>query len=519
MNSRNTVAPIAIIAGMLAGLFVIASVLLSSGNQLAALCRFLLVGGFVFGFLFPRAGLLFWLGLCGYTDLLKRLLIVSGRISFNDLYYVLGMPPVMLGGITLAVLVGAVTGRFELQRGQWKLLFVACGLVLFSAALAAKESGGSLGAIGPAIANDGLYAILIFLVPVLFTTSDDVVRLCKHLVWLYLPVALYGVYQQLYGFQAFEVAYLKTGLSIEIKQLYADEVRAFSTLNSPTSFSVVCGALCAVSMILALTPRSEGPSKSLHPGIAAVFALIYIAGLMASASRSAFFVIAVVMGGFFCFRSKAATKALYAVMLGCFLMLLFSANAILSNLDAVQAQIAGATGGSDFAGKMARVSTFSDRLRGFAVLTTNPEAYTLFGYGGTRGIDPSDTLYSHDLLTNNLVSHGLVPVLAVLAVFVFMLVKAHGSIQRVADVRHRLLASAFLALAFSLFAVSMVSGSVLSIFPVNTFLWLSFGLLVLVLQCEAARVAGSVETAAGQPDEIQTEPRTVHRFRRSSHVA
>ncbi|MFZ4764467.1 MAG: hypothetical protein ACOYMN_05890, partial [Roseimicrobium sp.] len=481
MKSNNAFVPIAGMVTLLIGLFVTASVLLGSGNQLAALCKYLLVAGFVCGYLFPKGGFVFWMGLCGYTDLLKRLMIVSGRISYNDLYYVLGMPPVMLGGITLAVLSGAFTGRFQLSSGHWKLFFAGCGLVLVSAAMAAKESGGSLGAIVPAIANDGFYAMLIFLLPVLFADAEDATRLCQRLVWIYVPVALYGVYQQVYGFQDFEIAYLKTGLSLEIKQLVADEVRAFSTLNSPTSFSIVCGALCAISLVLGLTPRPSGRGALLQPVIAGILGLIYVAGLIASASRSAFFVIFVAMAGYFCFRSRTATKLLYAGLVTSFITLVFSAEMLLSNLDALQGQVASATGGGEFAGKMTRVSTFSDRLRGFATLATNPDAYTLFGYGSARGSDPSDPLYSHDIITNNLVTHGLVPVLFVLVVFALGLSKAHGSILRITDRRHRLLAAGLLALAFSFFAVSVVSGGVISIFPVNVFLWLSFGLLILVL--------------------------------------
>lgn len=516
MNSRSSIGPIIGIAAALLGLFVITSVLLGQGNQLAALCRYLLVAGFVIGLTFPRGGLIVWLMLCGYTDLLKRLMVVFGRVHYNDLYNVLGIPPVMLAGITLAVLVGAFTGRFRLSGTQWRLFAVACVLMLISAALAAKEKGGSLGALVPAIANDGLYAMLIFVVPVLFKMSDDVVRVAKFLLWVFLPVALYGLFQKVNGFQDFEIAYLKSGLTLEIKQLYANEVRAFSTLNSPTAFSVVSGMLCAVSLMLGLTPRREGRGRLLDARLAAVMAFVYLAGVFASTSRSAFLFIAVALGGFFCFRSLTATRLLYAGMAAAFISLILLADVLLANLDTFQNQVSRAAGDGEFATQMSRVGTYSDRLRGFSNLVRNPEVYTLFGYGTERGSDERDPLYSHDLISNNLVTHGVVPVLAMALFGVFVLKRMHGQVLRIADAHHRVLAAGLLSLGFSFFALSAASGSVLSVFPVNAFLWLSFGLFMLVCQsdqqCGSEAAEVPKETMDDTPAETQ---RAVHRFRRS----
>ena len=57
MNGPNPIfAALVIIAGAIGGLFVTLSVLLSSGNSLAHLCFYLLVGGGVLGLLAPRVG-------------------------------------------------------------------------------------------------------------------------------------------------------------------------------------------------------------------------------------------------------------------------------------------------------------------------------------------------------------------------------------------------------------------------------------------------------------------------------
>lgn len=519
MNSQRSLAPILGIAAALISLFVIASVLLGHGNQLAQLFRYLLVAGFLSGIMFPRGTLFFWLALCGYTDLLKRLMVVFGRVQYSDLYNVLGIPPMMLGGVTIAVLIGAFTGRFHARAAHWRLFFIACILMLVSAVLAAKEKGGSLGAILPAIANDGSYTMLLFVLPVLFRDTDDIVHMAKMLLWAYVPVALYGLFQQLYGFQDFEIAYLKSGLTLEIKQLYASEVRAFSTLNSPTSFSVVCAIMCVLGLMLAFTPKKDGSGPLLNKSLAFVFAAIYFIGIIASTSRSALLLVVIGWGGFLCFRSLAATRWLYGGFAAAFLCLIFMADVILDNLDTWQNQISSMIGGGggQLATQLSRVGTFSDRLHGFANLAKNPEVYTFFGYGPERGSDERDPLYSHDMISNILVTHGMVP-LVVMGIFgVVVLTRMHGRVLSLPDRHHRLLAAGFLSLAFSLFALSAVSGSVISVFPVNTLLWLAFGLLMLVYQGDYLQTeAREEEVRLTETPAVPPPARVVHRFRRSA---
>jgi hypothetical protein len=519
MKARPLILPILAIATALAGLFIITTVLMGQGNQLGTLCRYLLVAGFVMGWTFPRRTLVFWLIFCGYTDLLKRLMVVFGSVRYSDLYNVLGIPPAMLAGITMAVLLGAMSGTIKTQKMHWRLFGIACVLMLASAVLAAKSSGGSLGAIVPSIVNDGAYAMLIFVVPVLFQGTDDLVRLAKILLWAYLPVAIYGVVQRIVGFQPFEIAYLKTNLSMEIKQLYAHEVRAFSTMNSPTSLSVVSGVLCVFSAILALTPARDERRALQNKIVAALLCLVYVAAVVASTSRSTFLFIAVALGGFFCFRSRFATRILYAGLAAAFFALMFFSEFLLMNLDPIQDAISSVTGETEFVYQLTRVGTFADRLMGFSRLWKNPEAYTAFGYGSSRGHDEYDPLYAHDLLGNMLVVHGVVPLLALVVVGTVILRKLHRLVTDLPDPHHRRLAAGMVALGFSFFAISAVSGNVLGVFPVNVFLWLCLGFFALICQSgqggEPATGPAPVPAPASASAASPTPGRAVHRFRRS----
>jgi hypothetical protein len=242
---------------------------------------------------------------------------------------------------------------------------------------------------------------------------------------------------------------------------------------------------------------------------------------MASTSRSSALLVVLGLGGFFCFRSRVATRALYAALAAGFLGLVLLADVLLDNLDGWQQQVSEAVGGGEFATQMSRVGTYSDRLRGFSNLAKNPDVYTLFGYGPDRGKDERDPLYSHDLISNILVTHGLVPLLAIMGFGVFVLARMHRGVFLIGDKHHRLLAAGFLSLAFSLFALSALSGSVLAVFPVNTLLWLCFGLLMLVYQSEQLNAPADAEFSPETVEENApaVTPRPINRFRRSGFTA
>src|SRR6187549_3056479 len=121
MNQQRSLAPLFGIGTALVSLFVIVTVLMGRGNNLAALFRYILVAGFACGLVFPRGTLLVWLVLCGYIDMLKRLMVVFGSVQHSDLFNVLGIPPMMVVGVTLSVLVGACTRRYSMRPEHWRL--------------------------------------------------------------------------------------------------------------------------------------------------------------------------------------------------------------------------------------------------------------------------------------------------------------------------------------------------------------------------------------------------------------
>ena len=316
MNGNRNSNVLVQILGMLLGLYAIFSVMLTEGNSISELCRILMVAGFLFCALSPRLGLFVWLVSSGYMDLLKRLMVSTGRISQMDLYFVLGIHPMMMAGLCVGVVLGAITGRFNLGGWHFKRLLAAVVIMLLAGLAAAREKGMSLSSILPEIANNGFYAILIFLVPVLLPNLKEVLQILRTLVIAYIPVAIYGIYQQYAGFQDFEIEYLMTGLSIEIKQLLSDEVRAFSTLNSPTALGFASGACFTFALILG-GHRDQNAARFRFPSmVAAGLMVLFVGAWLSSTARSAAVAIPMALLARYCFSDARRTRVFYITAVG-----------------------------------------------------------------------------------------------------------------------------------------------------------------------------------------------------------
>lgn len=505
-----------IAVGGLFGLFAVVSIMLGEGNTLANVFLYLIIGTCGLAVIAPRAAFFVFLVTCGYVDLFKRLMVVSGRVSMDDLYYVLGLAPALLSCIILSVLVRGVIGGIPMTKRHVWLFATGCGVVLLNAFLSFLDVDHSIGKILQGTANGGLYGTLIFVIPMLFQDEEDVLSLFKFLLWTYAPVGCYGIVQKVWGFQDFEVAYLMTGLSIEIKQLFTDRVRAFSTLNSPTALGAISAAFVVMPLYLASIRTANGARRVFPLPLAGIFTVVFLGALAASTSRTGFIMVAVMAAGIFAFRTRTGTMAFYAVGGAVFATLLVGARFFQDRLEWMTFKLTEKLGDS-LSAESINVNTFSDRLQGFATVLTNPDAYTWFGYGAGRGVDPRDPLYNHDLLSSTLVRYGAVPLVVLIMATVGFLVWTHGHLLGIRNRRRRHIGAAMLALAMSFFAISITSGNVLSIFPVNTFFWLAVTATIVIVAADA-RASAPAQAPAAEPRQAHVPPPgSRRRFIRATH--
>ena len=131
--SRRTLSiGLIIAAGCLLGVLLMTDLLSGSGNSLAKLARALAVAGFIGGFFNPRLGVYLLVISTAYLDLLKRLLVFYDRPTMVDLYYVLGVAPLIMAGATAGVIGAAFLGRIKLSKVHWLLLAfaIACNALV-----------------------------------------------------------------------------------------------------------------------------------------------------------------------------------------------------------------------------------------------------------------------------------------------------------------------------------------------------------------------------------------------------
>jgi hypothetical protein len=476
--------------------YVSVSVLLDSGNTVGSLLFYIMVAAGMLGALAPRFSLLLLVVQFGLLDGVKRLMVVAGQVEQIDLFWVLGIAPVTLAGISGGILIRLMTRQISANQSDWKRLGV---VALVNGGLVAMLliSGAGIGGSLREIANGTLYSMLIFVVPLLYRTTAEIAGLLRFITLFFVPIAIYGVYQQVYGFLDYEIAYLKTGLSIEIKQLEAGRVRSFSTLNSPTAFGSVCGMLGAFTMLMAGYRSSTGRSI-LPPWIAAFCCVCFLVGLVAATSRSEFLILPVVAAATWAFPHPGRTKVVYAVGITSFLALVITSPWILARLDIYNRMMAGQYQEGSFMALISAVGSYSDRLRGFSEVLMNPAAWSLLGIA--RGDNTGDYLV-HDPISYVLLYYGVVGLAFTLIGAILALKVVHLLLSKIQSPYGKRLCSTLLGLGVAIGMVSMISGSRFAVFPVNGFVWLFVGCLLVIVEHEKRALAERELAATAEDDE------------------
>jgi hypothetical protein len=457
---------------LLVAVSVMVAILTSGGNIVGQSALYGMIGCFVFGLISPRGSVFLMVFLAAYSDLFKRLLILEGQISMLDLAYVLGMAPAALAGSVVGILAKKIlTADFEKRD---VLTFGIASVFLFWSAVMSFKSGGGLRSMRD-VADYGAFAYLIFVLPVLFPNREAVAKLMKFTLIVFVPVAIYGIWQRVYGLADFEHAYLLTGLSIEDRQLDDVSIRPFSTLNAATSLTMVM----AGAVVFCLICRSAGRLSLL---MTVLLALLFGVACYMTFTRIGWAVLAASLVFIPLMRSKAAVIALYGFGLAIFLLTVWQAQALRENLHRWQDQIySSSSTSSDDRIQGLRIVTLSDRLIGFENMK-RPENWQPFGVKGEgsdlEGLGAQySTTFSHDKISGFLFGSGYVP-FGVLIVFGALgIYRLHQGVFRLPMERRRF---AQLGLAGTYGAgVSLLTGGTMFQFPANIFFWMLSSMVLI----------------------------------------
>lgn len=413
-------------AALMLALYLIVSILLSSGNSLGKFYFYSAIAALFLGLVAPRQAVVASLFSTAYIDLAKRLMVAYGQPSYMDLYYILGIPPLLIGGACVSIFMGIFMGKRKWTKETVLSLVVVAFFLLVALLSAGGLAMGGARALGDVV-NTGVYATFIFLVPQLFPNPEDKRKLLNWILWIFVPVAVYMFRHRYFGMAGFEYDYLLSGLTLEVRVLYDQEAfRGFSTMSGGAVVSV----FLSLMVLLVMVPLKRDNAR---PGVVewmfrVLAALLFVMGAYFTVSRGGWFCGLGAILVYACLRSKwlAIVGALTAV--GGFALLVLSAPLIQEHDLIGQAETAVKEAvlpfdANEYQERAVVLGTMNARLHGWINLTQNPKIYTPFGFKlAGREKDITNVLWGHDMIVDMLINIGYVPML-ILAVLGFIFLR------------------------------------------------------------------------------------------------
>lgn len=471
-----------------AAIYAILDVMMGQTGPLAIAAKWVGIGMVVASFLRPKAGL-FILGiLCFYGDFYKKLAVVYGTASMDTVIEVLAINMAVVG----AIIAGTLNQIFLNGRRPHRSVIVVGLLSLFVSGLLMLTEGALSSRVQFAV-NGGVYLALAGVIGYQYPQPGQSFALSRMHYLLGLPWVVVAVYQYFYGFSDMDYVYARTNLSpVFSAQFYMENARVFGLAGSASAYG-------AVTLLF-----TYGLWRIFQPGARTVGwvlgSLVYFVGLVVSTQRTSMIQPFLVLAVWQLFTSRAGTRAFYAVTVMSAVLLISLSGVLLNNLEPVDSFLRSITGDHGWAAQVIRVSTFSDRLKGWSRLT-KPESYSLFGTKQDSsvplGFDDDD--FAHDMVNSILINHGAAGLLACAVVLVLTVRKAHAMVFQVKNARDRSTMAFILACLSLNLLLTLLGGSNIHTVPINLICVTFAGHIVAILARPAAANAESAGTVRDGP--------------------
>ncbi len=419
MNGINVKALISILFGVTLGLYVMVEVLLSRTSSLGQLYLFVAIAAFIYGLTNPKRAMYAMLIATVYIDVFKRMMVIGGNPTLVDVAYVLAVPPLLISGAIISVFLSAVMGKTRFTQDMYYSLIASVVVVFVTVAgtLGSSDRGGLSGLSG--IVNQGFYAFLFFIVPVLFV-SDEERRKFLHFSFLtFIPSVFYMFWQRHFGYAQFEYDYLVSGLTIEVKNLAESmgQVRCFSTFNGAGTASM----LMAMYVLYCFVPMRPGNARAtfLQRFGKALLAPLFIVAAYFTIVRTGWFSGVGCLIAYYFLGGKIRSYIAITSSVFLFGTVIALAPIALQNnwLTRMESSLQSAVGAfiSDPTVRRAVVlGTARDRVQGWANLTQESRLWQPFGFAASgmsaKNTTNKDFHWGHDALIDSLIQFGYVPI-------------------------------------------------------------------------------------------------------------
>lgn len=460
-----------ILGGLAFAIVSVIGMVTDAQGGLAAITPLITGGVALLALVKPRAGLFALIPLVIWVDEYKRLAVYFGGAYSMTVIQTLAMPFIVLAALNVGFIINVMFGKVKLDALSILIYVFAvlAGVIVFITMDAPwSERGQRAGSLAG-------YMTLIPITCAYLRNFDQWRKFIALQVLIALPAAAWAIKQYYFGFDAIEWEYARSGLSrVHYVQMMALEPRVFGFFGSASALG--CAAIyCAFSVWHA----SRHKERRILWGAVGI---LYFVVLIVSSQRTALVYPFLVILPAFAFRTRLRTGLIYGAAAIIFVTGVLSSEYLLrEGIDKTNDAIAVE---GRWGEQVLKVSTFSDRLRGWVRLT-KPESWSLLGTGaeavsGTLNrVDVESADYNHDIINKILINYGAVGLLAVIIPLVIVLRAIHRTVFLLPDAQARSDAAFAVALTLPAIALSIVAGDNFTTNPINLQIWTCFaGVLV-----------------------------------------
>jgi hypothetical protein len=485
MNGLNVKAIVSILFGLSLGLYVMVEVLLARSSSLGQLYLFVAVGAFIIGLTNPKTAIYVMLFCTVYIDVFKRLMVLGGNPNFNDVAYVLAIPPLLIGGAVTSVFLAYTVGRKKITK-YIVYAFIVSIVVVAVTSLGVMVGEGATTSKLSSVVNVGFYSFMFFLVPALFPNEEQRRRLLNYSFLLVIPAVIYTFWQKKFGYADFEYDYLMSGLTIEAKNLVESaggEFRCFSTFNGAGPASTMF-SIYFLSCFVPLRPGNATPSTFQRMGKWLLAPLFLLAAYYTIIRTGWVGGLGCLLAYFFLGSKIRAYSGTLAAVVGVLLLIASAPTAIknnwLSQIETVLKDSVGLITDDPTVKRAIIMGTAGDRLQGWANLTQEPKIWQPFGFKfsniSVKNTSNDDFSWGHDAIVGTLIEFGYVPLALILIIGAYCYYKLLQFMFGL-DRRSQAFKNCRLCLAFSaaLIVGGLGHGATFRNFPQNFYfcLWLA----------------------------------------------
>ncbi len=471
------------------------------GNVLGNAFRFLTPMAIIIGLGTPRFAFYLLLAAGAYLDLIKRFMILDSRFTDVDLAFLLGFAPALVTGLVLKFLFAAITKSHDVTAREVKLFaiitFLCCVLGGIQMIMA-----GSLRSAGGAV-NMVAYLYMPLLVPRVFKSIPDVKRLMVATAAIYLPAALWAIHQAVYGLEAFEMQYMLSGMTTEIRQLDEKVFRNMGTMVSAHALSMVASILAMALIIPIYWKNGKISLKTWLNPIRLVFIWLFVTGAYFTFSRTGWVCAIIAMLAFVILQSRFLTFTAFFATIAGIAALYASADYLLNNrvMHEAQAVLFEKFGTTEEARQTLVLGTLDARLESMASFATDPEIWTPFGLKIAK--KEVNLNWVHDILTENLLRLGYIPLGILIVGFIGGIFLSFRALFRMPRGPHQTMVTYFAALAIGMMSGGFSQGAMILFFPINLFwcmfLGISYSLYLTQKQESVVPASDAVTTMPAPP--------------------